>query len=73
MKYPCNVPPVARYKDLSPHVGFHAGEWPLWLGTQPTAEERRHFGNSPSDMRDETSSMCHRSFLQDSYLQGQMS
>lgn len=32
---------MAGYKGLSPHVGFRAGEWPLWLRTQPVAEERR--------------------------------
>lgn len=42
--------PMARYKALSPHVVFHGGEWPSWLGTQPTAEEKRCFGNSPSDI-----------------------
>jgi len=45
---------MAGYKALSPHVGFHAGEWPLWLGTQPVAEERKPLENSPPARRDET-------------------
>lgn len=40
---------MAGYKALSPRVGFHAGEWPLWLGTQPAAERKR-LGNNPGTL-----------------------